>query len=84
MVSVQNYSPNTRNSRPGNKKGKIDDPKCGLCRLENETLEHLFSTCVYSNQFWTQTFDWLFTTANNNIRINPNKFQILLGYNFKK
>ena len=41
-----------------------DDPICDLCQLEIETLQHLFFDCVYSNKFLTQSFDWLFTTAN--------------------
>jgi hypothetical protein len=41
------------------KRGLDHPPKCPLCDQEDETLDHLLASCVYSRDFWQllRTFD---------------------------
>uniref|UniRef100_A0A3B3D2N2 Reverse transcriptase domain-containing protein n=1 Tax=Oryzias melastigma TaxID=30732 RepID=A0A3B3D2N2_ORYME len=39
----------------------IPENCCSFCNDEIETTEHLFFECCYSNAFWDDVHDWLFT-----------------------
>ena len=32
----------------------ISSPLCSFCNLENETIEHLFWNCTFTQDFWNQ------------------------------
>jgi hypothetical protein len=36
------------------KRGLPHPPKCPLCDQEEEDIEHLLTTCVFSRDFWFQ------------------------------
>ena len=38
--------------------GKGDTALCTFCKVENETLIHLFCKCEISSRFWSQVKDW--------------------------
>ena len=40
-------------------RGFIEDQECPLCRVENESAEHLFFQCSVGNQIWTEIKNWL-------------------------
>ena len=33
-------------------KGRVDDRRCVSCQLQEETLKHLFWTCIATRQYW--------------------------------
>ena len=33
-------------------KGQVDDRRCVSCQLQEETLKHLFWTCIATRQYW--------------------------------
>ena len=39
--------------------GIIPSPACSLCGESDESLEHLFLSCHYSNNFWAEVIKWL-------------------------
>ena len=41
---------------------KISDAdKCTFCNEEEETIEHLLTTCKYTLPFWKEVIKWLKT-----------------------
>ena len=38
---------------------KVDSNVCVFCKEEEETLIHLFCSCIYSINFWTSLVSWV-------------------------
>ena len=58
-------------------KMKISDTdKCTFCNEEEETIEHLLTTCKYTLPFWKKVIKWL---KMYNIRENLDELKILFG-----
>ena len=58
-------------------KMKISDTdKCTFCNEEEETIEHLLTTCKYTLPFWKEVIKWLKTY---NIHENLDELKILFG-----
>ena len=36
----------------------VDSPLCSLCRLENESVIHLFCTCIKTKKLWKRLQSW--------------------------
>ena len=41
------------------KMGIIPSPACSLCGESDESLEHLFLSCHYTKNFWSEVIKWL-------------------------
>ena len=52
-------------------------PVCSFCGKENESLEHIFIHCNYTEEFWAEVTKWL-CSLNVNIN-NLNNKEIILG-----
>ena len=39
--------------------GIISSPACSLCGESDESLEHLFLSCHYTKNFWSEVIKWL-------------------------
>ena len=39
--------------------GIIPSPACSLCGESDESLEHLFLSCHYTKNFWSEVIKWL-------------------------
>ena len=39
--------------------GISDSPLCSFCKLQDESIEHLFWGCEFVKSFWNCLFDWL-------------------------
>ena len=39
--------------------GIIPSPACSLCDESDESLEHLFLSCHYTKNFWSEVIKWL-------------------------
>ena len=58
-------------------KMKINDTdKCTFCNEEEETIEHLLTTCKYTLSFWKEVIKWL---KMYNIHENLDELKILFG-----
>ena len=57
--------------------GVVSSPMCSLCGKENESLEHIFIHCNYTEDFWAEVIKWL-RSLNVNIN-NLNNKEIMLG-----
>ena len=57
--------------------GVVSSPVCSFCEKENESLEHMFIHCNYTEEFWAQVNKWL-RSSNVNINNLKNK-EIMLG-----
>lgn len=47
----------------------VDSPLCTYCRLDYETLEHLFYKCSITIRFWEMLFSWF--EALTDTEVNP-------------
>ena len=56
-----------------------DSPLCSFCKVENETLEHLFWFCPNVRRFWEEI-----CTACLREKINLNEKSVHSGYTEKK
>ena len=57
--------------------GVVSFPVCSFCEKENESLEHIFIHCNYTEEFWAEVIKWL-RSLNVNINRLNNK-EIMLG-----
>ena len=57
--------------------GVVSSPVCSFCGKENESLEHIFIHCNYTEEFWAEVIKWL-RSLNVNINRLNNK-EIMLG-----
>ena len=57
--------------------GVGSSPVCSCCEKENESLEHIFIHCNYTEEFWAEGIKWL-CSLNVNIN-NLNDKKIMLG-----
>ena len=57
--------------------GVASSPVCSFCGKENESLEHIFIHCNYTEEFWAEVTKWL-CSLNVNIN-NLNNKEIILG-----
>ena len=39
--------------------GVIPSPACSLCGESDESLKHLFLSCLYTKNFWAEVIKWL-------------------------
>ena len=46
--------------------GIIPSPACSLCGESDESLEHLFLSCHYTENFWSEVIKWL---VDHNVKI---------------
>ena len=51
-------------------------PACSFCGETDESLEHLFVSCHYTREFWTEVIKW-FSDFNTNINQLSNKNTML-------
>ena len=45
----------------------VSSPVCSFCEKENESLEHIFIRCNYTEEFWAEVIKWL---RSLNVNIN--------------
>ncbi|XP_019242001.1 PREDICTED: uncharacterized protein LOC109229805 [Nicotiana attenuata] len=38
--------------------GSVDETLCTMCHMNNETVQHLFFDCDYSNEIWQKLLSW--------------------------
>ena len=58
--------------------GKLDTPRCNLCYLYEQNVEHLLVFCNIAHNFWLKVSNWL--TLKTNITVKLQTKDILFGY----
>ena len=48
----------------------VSSPVCSLCGKENESLEHIFIHCNYTEDFWAEVIKWLHSLNENVNNLN--------------
>ena len=58
-----------------------DDKNCTFCQLQEESVEHLFYVCPFSNRFWQHFWTWLKSKSIIDQNHSMEMFDILLYCN---
>ena len=54
-----------------------DDDLCTFCKIESETIEHLFHDCKFVKPIWKDIVTWLNERLDINLQVE--KYEIILG-----
>ena len=59
--------------------GIIDHELCNFCKVQPETLEHLFWDCPMSKAFWGELMDWIKGNCGHIINLHLRKQDVFFG-----